>query len=277
MAWVKLDDSFFRNTKVVGISAESRLIYLAGLCYASASLSDGFIPKGAVKILAAEAGVSAGPKRIRELVDAGLWVENPDGYSIHDYLEHNSSADDVRTKREQARTRMQRKRSHDVRANTERTSPEIREPDTDTDTDSPSGDGEREGADAPTPPVPPATKTRGTRLPDDFAVTDDMRDWARSKGATDELIDRETEKFREWWPAQPGAKGVKVDWVLTWKTWIRRQLEQAGPPGSSPVRHLYGSRADRKGNAFDEVRRELGYAPGPDHDGAIDTTFRRTS
>ena len=98
----------------------------------------------------------------------------------------------------------------------------------DIDIDTEEGRREGDGADAPTPPKP-APSRKGTRLPSDFTVTDEMRAWAIGKGATDTLIDSETEKFRLWWPAQPGQKGVKVDWALTWKTWINRHLEKQRP------------------------------------------------
>src|SRR5699024_7246530 len=120
MAWVKLDDGFFRNPKIVQISPESKLIYLAGLCYSGSQLTDGFIPKNAVRILASDADVPASKRRIQELLDAGLWIENPHGYSIHDYLEHNAASRDVHAKRDAARERMQRNRSQNVRANNER-------------------------------------------------------------------------------------------------------------------------------------------------------------
>lgn len=91
--------------------------------------------------------------------------------------------------------------------------------------------GERDGADAPAPTAAPAPKTKGTRMPGDFTVTDAMRQWARDEGASDQLIARETEKFRDYWPTVPGTKGLKLDWQLTWKNWIRRELER-NPPAS---------------------------------------------
>lgn len=39
----------------------------------------------------------------RLLVEVGLWDKEPDGYRIHDYLHHQSSAAEMRTKEEQAR------------------------------------------------------------------------------------------------------------------------------------------------------------------------------
>lgn len=88
-------------------------------------------------------------------------------------------------------------------------------------------EGKLGSADAPSPPRKPSTK--GSRLPDDFTVTDDMRDWAREEGASDMLIERETAKFRDYWPTVPGQKGLKLDWRLTWKNWIRRELERNPP------------------------------------------------
>jgi len=136
MAWVKLDDGFFRNPKVVIVGPEAKLLYLAGLCYAGSSLTDGFIPANAARILGADAEISTISNATQELVDAGLWAPVERGYMIHDYLQYNKSAEEVRANKEAARERMQRRRSPDVRANNERTSGEVRSPDTDTDTDS---------------------------------------------------------------------------------------------------------------------------------------------
>jgi uncharacterized protein YdaU (DUF1376 family) len=41
----------------------------------------------------------------------------------------------------------------------------------------------------------------------------------------------ELEKFRDYWIAQPGQKGVKTDWDATWRNWIRRAAERG------PVKH----------------------------------------
>jgi hypothetical protein len=71
-------------------------------------------------------------------------------------------------------------------------------------------------------------RTRGTRIPDDFAVTDEMRAWAKENvphlaGAG------ETEKFIDYWRAQPGQRGVKLDWPATWRNWMRRAAERHQP------------------------------------------------
>lgn len=59
------------------------------------------------------------------------------------------------------------------------------------------------------------SQARGTRLPADWMPSDNL-------DRTSEL-----EKFRDYWIAQPGQKGVKVDWDATWRNWIRRADERA--------------------------------------------------
>lgn len=73
---------------------------------------------------------------------------------------------------------------------------------------------------------------RGSRIPEDFAVTDDMIAWARME--TPHVGAKETEAFIDYWRAAPGAKGVKSDWEATWRNWMRRAQENAGPrPGTA--------------------------------------------
>ncbi|MQX66324.1 DUF1376 domain-containing protein [Sinorhizobium meliloti] len=78
-----------------------------------------------------------------------------------------------------------------------------------------------------------SSKKRGTRLSVDWSP--DIA-FAVSIGLSQAQAMTEAEKFREWWPAQPGQKGVKLDWDLTWKTWCRKAVERRprqnghGPP-----------------------------------------------
>lgn len=190
MGWVKLDDNFFRNPKVLEISAESKLLYLAGLCYAGASLTDGFIPKNAVRSLAADADISAGNRRAQELVNAGLWVEEPRGYRVHDYLEHNSSSADVRAKRDAAKARMQRHRSREQSANNARSSQDVREPETETETETEKGEANA------------SPKRRRTRK----AAT------VQSPTLTPEQLQR-FERWYEHWPRKENRAKAEESWA----------------------------------------------------------------
>lgn len=66
---------------------------------------------------------------------------------------------------------------------------------------------------------------RGTRLPDgwepDRAVIEQMRAHVGLRA--------EHRKFGDYWAAQPGAKGRKVDWNATWRNWIAKPPNTLGP------------------------------------------------
>lgn len=90
------------------------------------------------------------------------------------------------------------------------------------------------GEDSPSPliPVPPSLPARdrklGTRLPDDFEVTAEMVTWFREHC---QHVDGkwETEKFCDYWRAKPGKDGRKLDWVATWKNWMRTAQDRSAP------------------------------------------------
>jgi hypothetical protein len=76
--------------------------------------------------------------------------------------------------------------------------------------------------------APQRDRKQGHRLPDDFAVSAEMRDWARRK-APHVDVDRETERFCDYWRAKPGRDGRKLDWRLTWNNWMRNAEDRQGP------------------------------------------------
>lgn len=76
---------------------------------------------------------------------------------------------------------------------------------------------------------------RGTRLPDQFLLTAEMRAWAKDE-RPDVDVNTETKKFCNHFRSQPGQKGVKLDWVLTWENWILNARGTYGTPYSKPKR-----------------------------------------
>lgn len=68
-------------------------------------------------------------------------------------------------------------------------------------------------------------KGRGTRLSPDWQPSGkDIEFAAVSIGITQ--VNKELERFRDYWAAQPGTAGVKSDWAATWRNWIRRAAER---------------------------------------------------
>lgn len=66
---------------------------------------------------------------------------------------------------------------------------------------------------------------RGSRLPADWTLPDEWRDWAERY--TNELdIAGTADQFRDYWVAKSGAAGRKADWYATWRNWCRRANER---------------------------------------------------
>lgn len=86
----------------------------------------------------------------------------------------------------------------------------------------------RDGAGKPDASAPRVKAPRGSRLPIGWFATPKDRAYAAAKGFDDPEIDRIEDEFRTWWPAQPGSRGVKLDWNLTWMTWVQREEKRRG-------------------------------------------------
>jgi hypothetical protein len=63
------------------------------------------------------------------------------------------------------------------------------------------------------------THIRATEIPDDFAITKDMRDWATEKHPAVDL-ETATLNFIDYWKSKP-KDNKQLDWVRTWQRWIR--------------------------------------------------------
>lgn len=66
-------------------------------------------------------------------------------------------------------------------------------------------------------------KSRGSRLDCDMLLPLEWRTFAETEGHPDPQ--REWQKFTDYWRAKPGAAGVKLDWMATWRNWIRKEVE----------------------------------------------------
>jgi hypothetical protein len=75
-----------------------------------------------------------------------------------------------------------------------------------------------------------ATK-RGTRIPDDFAITDTDKAWAR-ENTPDAIPALETAKFVDHWRAKSGAAATKTDWTAAWRNWMRNAQDWSGNRGT---------------------------------------------
>lgn len=67
-----------------------------------------------------------------------------------------------------------------------------------------------------------AAPKHGTRLPDDWKPGQEERDFARSLDLSEDEIDYVAAEYADYWHGIPGQKGVKLDWLGTWRNWVRR-------------------------------------------------------
>jgi hypothetical protein len=158
----------------------------------------------------------------------GLWEVHDQGWRFHDFIE-NSCLGGQWQKSAQAR------RAITIRWDRELDTGEVTGVPTGEDTGVPTDEvqgrsrGRSRGREGP--------RTRGTRLPEDWLPSQELRSWAATECPGVDAR-RETAKFRDYWPAQPGQRGVKLDWDRTWRNWIRKAAEGAPPrrgdDGGSP-------------------------------------------
>lgn len=74
------------------------------------------------------------------------------------------------------------------------------------------------------------------RLPENWRPSEADVCFAQREGLGSSRIQREADKFRDYWIQQPDAKARKKDWSATWRNWIRNAADGYGsraPPASS--------------------------------------------
>ncbi|MGH7743960.1 MAG: hypothetical protein ACREQ5_03960 [Candidatus Dormibacteria bacterium] len=84
---------------------------------------------------------------------------------------------------------------------------------------------------------------QGTRIPEDFTATPQMVTWAHEEcPLTDGRY--ETEQFIDYWRSKPGKDAEKVNWIATWRKWMRKAQNYAEErTGRSPPQgSMTGSR-----------------------------------
>lgn len=99
MGYIKIDERLPQHKKMrraLAIDAHAFGLYVAAACYSNLHRTDGFVPGPQVAALLPT--VKRPKPIVRALVEANLWHEVDGGYAIHDYLEHQASADQIVTR-----------------------------------------------------------------------------------------------------------------------------------------------------------------------------------
>jgi hypothetical protein len=82
------------------------------------------------------------------------------------------------------------------------------------------------------------TRARGQRMVTGAILTDEYRDAARELGAADAVIQGMWDEFADYWVGVPGQRGVKLDWLATWRNDVRRKLERGNRNGRQQKQSL---------------------------------------
>jgi hypothetical protein len=224
VAWFKVDDGFYSHAKVLSIPRASRAAALGTwiICgtWSADKLTDGLVPAHMVEELGGSIdGAEA-------LVLVGLWRSRRGGYLFVNWAEFQPTRENIETQR-----KSERDRKAAYRASKSGGSPK----------DVPTGQTRIPNTPTRTRPVPvkdssseeSSAAKRGTRLADGWTPSADLIAAAAGYAPSVNLA-TETENFRDWWRAKPGAGGVKLDWDATWRGWMRRSHERNVERGWTP-------------------------------------------
>lgn len=89
MPWFRVDHSFWSHPKTLGLSTEAVALWVRAGSYAMQHLTGGRVAGRALRLL------GASPDDAAELVSAGLWEMDRDGWRFHDWDEYQPSADSI--------------------------------------------------------------------------------------------------------------------------------------------------------------------------------------
>lgn len=105
---------------------------------------------------------------------------------------------------------------------------------------------------------------RGTRLPEDWALTRSMGEWALAEQPTwtAEHVRKVAEKFRDYWHGVPGQRGRKTDWPATWRNWVRdeKPLHGGASAGENKQESLEARNRDIARRAAEKFNAQNGSA-----------------
>lgn len=65
-----------------------------------------------------------------------------------------------------------------------------------------------------------APQKKGSRLPKDWVLSEEIGLWAMTQGFSKNEVLREEEKFKNYWQSKAGKDGLKLDWDATFRSWI---------------------------------------------------------
>lgn len=240
MSWFRVDDTMPGNAKAFQCPLEAIGLWTLAGAWSAQQLTAGFIPDAVLPMLRGNEALAS------TLLQAKLWERSDGGYQFHDWEQYQPTVDEVKEQRSK-RAEAGRKggiASGVARRNASRSKREANA--------SSKREAKNERASTPSHPIPspieepngsslvrltqgasgtataPADagadtkpKSRGTRLPDGWFP--DRTEVAKKLEAAhdSDWLQRELERFSDYWQAKTGQQATKLDWTKTWCNWLR--------------------------------------------------------
>lgn len=215
------------HPKIIGLSDAAFRALFEATFYARRLLTDGFLDE---RVVLRRWGQEVADELSANDHDKPSWVRVDRGWLVHDWAKHHpmradidAKRADVSEKRRQAGRKGAAKRWQD--------------------------DGKpvaKDGSETDTEPKTKKEPSRGTRVPDSFQITEEMREWGATNTPLVDL-DQKLDEWLDYWRGVPGQKGVKIDWVGTWRNGMRKQQQFAERDAPKPQK-----RNVRRFNDFDD-------------------------
>jgi hypothetical protein len=105
MPWFRIDDGFWGHPRRLELSMSAIGLWAVSGSWAARHLTDGFVPRSIMPILGGK------PRDIKALTDAGMWLEQANGWQFRDWTHYQKTKVQVERDRELARKRMGRSRN----------------------------------------------------------------------------------------------------------------------------------------------------------------------
>jgi hypothetical protein len=245
-AFAVFDVGYLDNPKIQDLldaGPYAVLMHAASILYCAQHLTDGEVASGHMQ---RKVGGTAADTKV--LIDKGLWhlpghdcEHCPDPEEgkvyVHDYTEHNRTSAGVKRASE-AGKRAAAGRWEKANPKAKRNAGRMRgasDPQSETQCENDDSAMPRQ-TDRQTQPEAKASgpRKRAKRIPEDFAITESMREWGRENAPT---VDGQTEtvKFINYWQAKAGRDATKLDWVATWRNWMLNAKERQPAAKKDPT------------------------------------------
>lgn len=225
--WGKFAVDMPDNPKILPLSDKAFRCLIEATLYSRRMLTDGFL---ASRLAVAKWGVDALQELASNDPERPSLVEVDGGWQIRDYADHQDTRAEVEARRERARIAGSsggKAKAANVKrpASKPLSNPSSGSlPETETERDKDSLPNGRESVAA----------KRGSRLTPEWKPTQETIDKIRTEHPSVDLK-AEHEAFTDYWIAQPGQKGVKLDWDATWRNWMRNTAKRARPVKPTPT------------------------------------------